>query len=522
MKNRNAPMRHRTRRQFLYNAASLAFIPATRARGTSGSGDDCAVSFNPLLRKPFLMNSSRTIDAPGPATPRPLWSELGPSDRKDYLKLLNTAYKSYLERTTQSGCLNQMQVHHLFCGGRVQKAMDSAKDTSGFDIHQNYFFLPWHRAFLYFHERVLQSFLPKNTAFRLPVYDWENVRGQDLPAAYRALPRPDFHCSESKSSPAFSPCYMQGWLVSDNVERFIGGPGPNRPPESARGPHNDVHVQLKGLMMDMSTSAADPVFWAHHANIDRYWAYWVSQYKSQQWVKDNYKWPEGHFYFYDRDDSLVRVSIKQMLEPEQLGYTYTPPTIPITSLAPSYLNLTTITINQLSALLLPALISVSNTTSLVRYSLNSRLRALDPKTQGNIQYYSANATQMSQEKLNILIECFVSSYKMAPKADLSLPTVMSGTSSERPAPGYYIVDITDGLHRGRIGGFSVLEMQPAPYVSMACMSADALKLIVDNYQTPGRLRFVYGPVDFTGEGIQGPPKPFNVIQTYVNLPIGRV
>lgn len=45
-------------------------------------------------------------------------------------------------------------------------------------------------------------------------------------------------------------------------------------------PHNFVHVDVggrRGLMSDPGTAALDPIFYLHHANIDRMWAKWNSQ-----------------------------------------------------------------------------------------------------------------------------------------------------------------------------------------------------------------------------------------------------
>src|SRR5262249_6267730 len=50
-------------------------------------------------------------------------------------------------------------------------------------------------------------------------------------------------------------------------------------------PHNAVHVDvggewtkggktLAGWMIDPDTAALDPIFWLHHANIDRLWTVW--------------------------------------------------------------------------------------------------------------------------------------------------------------------------------------------------------------------------------------------------------
>jgi hypothetical protein len=50
-------------------------------------------------------------------------------------------------------------------------------------------------------------------------------------------------------------------------------------------PHGDIHVivggvitgeNVNGAMSDIPTAAFDPVFWAHHANIDRMWAVWMA------------------------------------------------------------------------------------------------------------------------------------------------------------------------------------------------------------------------------------------------------
>ena len=38
--------------------------------------------------------------------------------------------------------------------------------------------------------------------------------------------------------------------------------------------HNGVHDWVGGTMSDLLTAPADPIFWMHHANIDRLWAVW--------------------------------------------------------------------------------------------------------------------------------------------------------------------------------------------------------------------------------------------------------
>ena len=38
--------------------------------------------------------------------------------------------------------------------------------------------------------------------------------------------------------------------------------------------HNGVHVWVGGTMSLITTSPADPLFWLHHAQIDRLWSIW--------------------------------------------------------------------------------------------------------------------------------------------------------------------------------------------------------------------------------------------------------
>ncbi len=84
-------------------------------------------------------------------------------------------------------------------------------------------------------------------------------------------------------------------------------------------PHNDVHVAIGGLMGDPDTAAEDPIFWLHHANIDRLWWRW------QRHHTDPTKpaWTGQSFGFMDVGGvpaSLTGAGIEDIVH--QLGYTY--------------------------------------------------------------------------------------------------------------------------------------------------------------------------------------------------------
>ncbi len=43
------------------------------------------------------------------------------------------------------------------------------------------------------------------------------------------------------------------------------------------GPHGTVHVTIGGNMGSVKRAAQDPIFWVHHAQIDRLWNLWLAQ-----------------------------------------------------------------------------------------------------------------------------------------------------------------------------------------------------------------------------------------------------
>jgi len=199
----------------------------------------------------------------------------------------------------------------------------------GADIHMTWDFLPWHRAFLYFHERILGAACC-NPHFRLPVWDWETCA--EVPEVYCELGLPSFLKYPSRlpirknAKALFTDCILRGWLHSDSFEDFCGTGTGECPPGAKIGPHDAAHLRvMDGPMISPKTAAADPVFFAHHANVDRFWKYWLNYYKG---FKKPGCWLAREYFLYDEQQRLVRVQPWQMLYESQLGYSYpTDPTV---------------------------------------------------------------------------------------------------------------------------------------------------------------------------------------------------
>lgn len=177
--------------------------------------------------------------------------------------------------------------------------------------HGSWYFLPWHRGYLLAFEANVRAAVvdlggPANWA--LPYWNYFKSGQSALPAAFRtpdwpdpgvnplyveqrygpnndsnvhvpltdvdlqAMSEPHFTGVSSGGSPGFGGVdtgFSHGGQTHGGIETqphdwvhgLVGGSDPNPP-------------GLPGLMSDPDTAALDPIFWLHHANIDRLWASW--------------------------------------------------------------------------------------------------------------------------------------------------------------------------------------------------------------------------------------------------------
>jgi tyrosinase len=153
--------------------------------------------------------------------------------------------------------------------------------------HNSPLFLAWHRAYLYFFEKALQD---RVAGVTLPWWDWTHGHAEGIPHAYAQAQTDDGEANPLVSSPIQPSGREPGG--PDHTVREPGSPGaPPLPPPQAiqqilalndfidfqgqlEDIHNAIHVWVGGTMSDIATAAYDPVFWAHHAMVDRVWRLW--------------------------------------------------------------------------------------------------------------------------------------------------------------------------------------------------------------------------------------------------------
>lgn len=189
---------------------------------------------------------------------------------------------------------------------------------------QEWFFPPWHRRYLYYFEQIVRNVL-NDSSFSLPY--WDSVADPSIPAAFRD---------------ASSPLYDERYATTNagvRLDNAILGPNwlsvncLNEPfyidsPTGSFGfctqvdinPHFAVHISMGGDMsMGFNTAAIDPIFWVHHANIDRLWESWNRL--GGQNPRDP-KWLNRTFAFADANGNLVQVPVSAATRVSQLGYAY--------------------------------------------------------------------------------------------------------------------------------------------------------------------------------------------------------
>jgi hypothetical protein len=176
--------------------------------------------------------------------------------------------------------------------------------------HGNWFFLPWHRAFLFYFEKVCAEMSGKDD-FALPYWNW-SANGGAVPKVFFENPDLDpGQWGDEYSSRYASADYTLNTdtVGPENVTTILNSPdfdmfhsGRCLTPQDGAGfqgtlerePHNYVHVSVGGELEAMR-SPRDPLFWLHHCNIDRLWGLWQERYPKitrpvdypSEWQKQN-------------------------------------------------------------------------------------------------------------------------------------------------------------------------------------------------------------------------------------------
>lgn len=233
--------------------------------------------------------------------------------------------------------------------------------------HGSWFFLPWHRMYLHYFERIVRSVVVAQggpAEWALPYWNYDKgPPANSLPPAFRQPTLPDgsgnplllggSRRAAGINQGAALPAAATSSADAFQFVNFSGSPepglgGPASAPVHFSGafgalestPHNIVHVLIGGRsasrcsggwMSDPNCAAQDPIFWLHHANIDRLWSAWIARGEGRADPNDP-AWRGQSFTFHDETGAAVALTPADVLDTAaQLGYTYDTQPPPVTT-----------------------------------------------------------------------------------------------------------------------------------------------------------------------------------------------
>ncbi|WP_169220949.1 tyrosinase family protein [Brasilonema sp. UFV-L1] len=180
-------------------------------------------------------------------------------------------------------------------------------------------FLPWHRLYLIYFEKIVRKLSPDNPQFAIPYWDYTRADQRTIPSQFVTT------SSSLYTNLRNSVLNFVGGAVESSKQQQIKkdknnaygadsfnqtkNPLFNFSNQINNSPHGEMHGYIGGvvgnvpnpiwnnqpspdgnfgLMTDVETAGFDPIFWIHHSNIDRYWESWqaVNPEKRKATVQD--------------------------------------------------------------------------------------------------------------------------------------------------------------------------------------------------------------------------------------------
>lgn len=216
--------------------------------------------------------------------------------------------------------------------------------------HSSWYFLPWHRWYLYYFEQIVAATVVQlggPEGWALPYWNYSDATNPDArslapefwaetmpdgsPNALRVedrnfgndgspvgdsadtdltcLTEPEYTADATGGSPGFG----------GPKTRFSHGGGPVGAVEAT--PHGAMHVAVGGWLGRFNTAGLDPLFWCHHANVDRLWVVWRHS-DAQHLDPTDPDWLDMTFDFHDATGAVVTKRIGDCVDTTALDYEY--------------------------------------------------------------------------------------------------------------------------------------------------------------------------------------------------------
>ena len=200
---------------------------------------------------------------------------------------------------------------------RIAKTVWATCQHSGQTQAVNFF--GWHRMYLYYYERVLR-WAANDDTLRLPYWSYTDPAQVALPTDFRNTAATIY---DAKRDPTLNTGASTLNPNSTDVDDLLAISDYFKYESSIEeGVHGYVHCTVGPTcpvahMGDVPVAGNDPVFYSHHANIDRLWACW-----QQLHGTPDGSWQDQKFSFVDETGTMQTQPVKNFVDSAALGYVY--------------------------------------------------------------------------------------------------------------------------------------------------------------------------------------------------------
>jgi tyrosinase-like protein len=236
--------------------------------------------------------------------------------------------------------------------------------------HGSWFFLPWHRIYIWYFEQIVRSVVLEGGGaddWALPYWNYTDgpPGSAALPVGFRVETLPDgspnpLFVPDGNREPAVNAGGALPGIITSTTQALRStsfSPGlaacredrcTSRIRTACSSPSpTTIHVVVggkltrvgcnEGWMTDPNCAALDPIFYLHHSNIDRLWAKWLAQGDGRA-NPIQAAWTDEAFSFFDSNGVEQSKTCGEVNELAGLDYTYddtvpTPPPPPVIAAA---------------------------------------------------------------------------------------------------------------------------------------------------------------------------------------------
>nr|XP_043620652.1 polyphenol oxidase I, chloroplastic-like [Erigeron canadensis] len=255
----------------------------------------------------------------------------------------------------------QASIHCAYCNGGYTQ-VDSGFPDIDIQIHNSWLFFPFHRWYLYFYERILGTLINDPT-FALPYWNWDDPAGMELPEIFlgdESNPLYDVYRDPKHQPPLLVDLAFNGSDKDPDIDQkecnlfavyrdlvrnasdtksffggeYVAGDEPIKSGDKSigsveAGTHTAVHRWVGDSnrpngedMGNFYSAGYDPVFYCHHANVDRMWKLWKDFGTPGHVEPTKDDWLNASYVFYDENQDLVRVYNKDSVDTRKLKFDY--------------------------------------------------------------------------------------------------------------------------------------------------------------------------------------------------------